>query len=170
MSFKKIGSILKPFGLEGRLVIRLDIVDTEFLCSLKNMYWGFGSEPEQVNEISYFNVRSRQIVLGLQGIHRRDDAEKLKNATLFLPEDDLTFDDNSDISLNKILDCVICDPEGNVLGEPLRIESYPAQDMLILRRNGQEVMIPLAEDFIVEMNLPDKKIILDLPEGLFDED
>jgi 16S rRNA processing protein RimM len=170
MSFRKIGNILKPFGLEGRLIIRLDIVDKGFLCSLKNMYWGFGSEPEHVDEITFFDVKPRQVVLGLQNVQTRTDAEKLQNAFLFIPESDFRDDTDTDTILNDILTCLICDADGNVLGEPLRIESYPAQDMLILLRKGQEVMIPLAEDFILDFNLTNKRIVLDLPEGLLNED
>ena len=170
MPFKKIGNILKPFGLEGRFVIRLDIVDTDFLRSLKNIYWGFGPEPEQVSEITYCDVRPRQIVIGLHGIHNRTDAENFITASLFVPENELIHDFESQNMLDNMLDCVVYDVEGNVLGEPLRIEPFPAQDMLILLRNGLEVMIPLAEDFITEINFSDKKVVLDLPEGLFDED
>lgn len=170
MSFRKIGNISKPFGLEGRLIIRLDSVDTGFLCSLKNLYWGFGSEPDQVSEITFIDVKSRQIVLGLQSVQNRTDAEKLKNASLFVPEIEFLSDNDSDTIPDAILTCLICDMDGNVLGDPIRIESFPAQDMLILLRKGQEVMIPLADDFIAEMNLSEKKILFDLPEGLLDED
>ncbi len=170
MSFKKIGTILKPFGLEGRLLIRLENVDTEFLCSLKNVYWGRGSTVEKVSEISSLIIRPRRIILGLEAVTNRDEADKLRQATLFLPADMVPETDNDTDDHDRYTGYGIRDRNGKFLGEVLRVESWPAQDMLIIQRGEEEKMVPVADDFLVDVNPDKQELIMDLPEGLLDED
>ena len=58
----------------------------------------------------------------------------------------------------------------NLDGEPLgtftEIREMPAHDMGILEINGQEIMVPLVEAFMVSENVETKEVVMDLPEGL----
>lgn len=56
------------------------------------------------------------------------------------------------------------------MGEILRVESWPAQDMLIVQKGEKEIMVPLTDDFLVDILEDKQEFIMDLPEGLLDED
>ena len=170
MSFKKIGTILKPFGLEGRLLIRLENVDTEFLCSLKNVYWGHGSTVEEVSEISSLSIRPQKIILGLKQVTNRHEADKLRKATLFVPSEMIPEIEDPNTGYTRYVGYEIRDLQGNFLGEILRVESWPVQDMLIVQRGEKEIMVPLTDDFLVDILEDKQEFIMDLPEGLLDED
>jgi 16S rRNA processing protein RimM len=170
MSFKKIGTILKPFGLEGRLLIRLENVDAEFLRSLKNVYWGTGSEAEDVSEIVGLDEDGKKMVLNLKSITSRNMAERLRNASLFLPENSVNKKGRAPEAEHPFTGFTVRDPEGKNLGKIFRIEPYPAQDMLIVLKDEKEWMVPWVESFVVEIDVDNKILILDLPEGLLYED
>jgi 16S rRNA processing protein RimM len=52
-------------------------------------------------------------------------------------------------------------------GRITQVEEFPSQLMCWVEKDQQEYMIPLHEDWIVEMNMENKIIKLNLPEGLF---
>lgn len=170
MSFKKIGTILKPFGLEGRLLIRLENVDTVFLCSLKNVYWGHGSTAEEVSEISSLSIHPQKIILGLEQVADRHKAEQLRQANLFVPAEIVPEPEDPQAGYAQYIGYGIRDRQGHFLGKILRIESWPAQDMLIVQYGEDEKMIPLTDNFLVDILEDRQEFIMDLPEGLLDED
>ncbi|MCK5196276.1 MAG: 16S rRNA processing protein RimM, partial [Desulfobulbaceae bacterium] len=58
--------------------------------------------------------------------------------------------------------------EGFDLGHVSSLMSTGAHDILVISGRGAEYMIPLREEFIVEINETDGKIIVDPPEGLLE--
>ncbi|MDK2975639.1 MAG: rRNA processing protein RimM [Candidatus Marinimicrobia bacterium] len=170
MSFKKIGTILKPFGLEGRLLIQLESVDAEFLRSLKNVYWGHGSTAEEVSDISSLAIQSKKIILGLKQVTNRHSADQLRHATLFVPAEIVPEPKRPYPGYTQYIGYGIRDRQGHFLGKILRTESWPAQDMLIVQHGEDEKMIPLTNDFLVGIQEDRQEFIMDLPEGLLDED
>ncbi len=52
------------------------------------------------------------------------------------------------------------------VGNVLRVEIYPQQVMLFVENDGPEFMVPLAEDWINEIDENGKRLIMNLPEGL----
>ncbi|MGC9512900.1 MAG: ribosome maturation factor RimM [Fidelibacterota bacterium] len=170
MSFKKIGTVLKPFGLEGRLLIRLENVDKEFLCSLKYVYWGHGSTAEEVSEIYSLSIQPKKIILGLKQVADRHAADQLRQASLFVPAEIVPEPADSQGEYAQYTGYGIRNRQGHFLGKILRVESWPAQDMLIIQHGEDEKMIPLTDDFLVDIHEDKQEFIMDLPEGLLDED
>ena len=68
-----------------------------------------------------------------------------------------------DIEFNVVLDAT-----KNVKRALLEVEETPAQLLITVDYSGREVLIPLVDDFIVELNKRKKTLLLNLPEGLLD--
>ena len=58
--------------------------------------------------------------------------------------------------------CVLVDPEGATLGTVQRVEHYPGSDMLIVGGH----MVPMVAAFIRSIDVENKRIVAELPEGL----
>lgn len=171
MSFKNIGRIVKPFGLEGKLFIRLDEVDIEYFCSLKNVYWGPEQEPVSAGFLHYAKTRpDGKCVIQIDGVNSRTDAESLRGFHLFLPESEMPTLDKEDFQTDELEGYRIENPDGHLIGTVRSIDEYPAQIMITAVNNEQEFLIPLVEDFIVGWDHNRRCMILNLPEGLADED
>jgi ribosomal 30S subunit maturation factor RimM len=54
-----------------------------------------------------------------------------------------------------------------LVGTIIGIEAIPGNDLLVVERDGTEVLIPLHEDLIVSVNPKKEELLLDLPEGLY---
>ncbi|MDD3807358.1 MAG: ribosome maturation factor RimM [Candidatus Marinimicrobia bacterium] len=170
MSFKKIGVVVKPLGLEGKLIIRLEGVERDFLCSLKYIYWGKGSAPEEVSEIVHFTMLSKKSILKLKEVTTREMAESMRQANLFVPSEILPLDEKTQKPYLAYEGYQIVDEKGHFLGKVLRLESYPAQEMLIIKKDSEEKLIPFIKDFLIKVDQEKKELVMALPEGLLDED
>lgn len=101
-------------------------------------------------------------VVKLSDINDIRDAEELEGRTVLIPGDNSDSEGDQDLHGFQI----ICNNTG--IGQIIAIESYPAGDMLILEKDGQEIMIPLVEEWIVEVDEDNKCLVMDLPDGLLD--
>ena len=65
-------------------------------------------------------------------------------------------------------DYTIYDEKSGVSFAILRTEEFPQQLMAIVETNGKEMMIPLHEQLIVEIDKEKKVIRMEIPEGLME--
>ena len=66
-------------------------------------------------------------------------------------------------------DCGPCTPTGEDLGEVVRIEHAPANDLLVLRRpDGGSALVPFVKAFVPEVDVARGRVVLTPPDGLFD--
>jgi len=56
--------------------------------------------------------------------------------------------------------------KGTLVGKIIGFSSNNAQDLLIVETSNKEVEIPFVQAFVVKMDSKNKKIEMDLPEGL----
>lgn len=54
------------------------------------------------------------------------------------------------------------------LGEIIEVNEYPQQFVATVNYQNKEILFPLNEDFIVEIDDEENILTLDLPEGLLD--
>lgn len=62
----------------------------------------------------------------------------------------------------------VSDETQGELGEIIDVNEYPQQFVATVLYKGTEVMFPLNEDMIVEIDEDEETLLVDLPEGLLD--
>jgi 16S rRNA processing protein RimM len=116
-------------------------------------------------------VHQNIVLLALEGIDTRNDAEALRDRFLCiheeerwaLPEDEFYVDDLAG------LDVVEAD-SGSPVGSVTRITDGPVHDYLEVARPGKDkpVLIPFIREFVTRVSIPNRRIEVRLPEGLLD--
>ena len=120
-----------------------------------------------VKELRYYNSHP---VLFLEGIENRETAEPLIKAILLvdqnleeLPVEPYAWYDQQLVGLKVIRD-------GQEVGEVVRVEHFPAQDMLIvLTWDDREVMVPFVKAIVPSVDIAAKTVTITPPNGLFEE-
>lgn len=111
-----------------------------------------------------------QPVLFLEGIETREDAETLIKAILLvdqnleeLPTEPDAWYDQQLVGLSVLRD-------GVEVGAVVRVEHFPAQDMLIvLTKDEREVMVPFVKAIVPSVDIAAKTVTVTPPNGLFEE-
>lgn len=175
MEYIEIGKIHKAHGLKGELKIRVDDVFIEGLLRLDVLFVG----KAKGEKIPYFveSIRGKQdLILKLEEIDQREDANLLMHKFIFVRRSDIELSDEeiedglSDLEYGYLLAYSMEDAVLGKIGEIVGVEEFPQQEMAIvqLQDKDQEVFIPLTEQWIKEVDRKNKKIMMELPEGLLD--
>ena len=70
--------------------------------------------------------------------------------------------------LSLLEDFVLFDKEKTRIGSIREIVEYPQQLIAVVEYEGKEIMIPLAEQLIIEIDEENQKLVMELPEGILD--
>ena len=103
-----------------------------------------------------------------EGVDDRTAAEGLAKAILWVehvdqesPEDDAWYDHQL-IGLAVIRD-------GERIGQVTHVDHLPAQDLLIVKAGGREVMVPFVSAIVPEVDIEAGTLTVTPPPGLFEE-
>ena len=119
-----------------------------------------------VSELRWYNQAP---VIFLEGVTDRNIAESLIRAILLvqadveeLPKEADAWYDHQLVGLKVVRD----DQE---LGEVVRVEHFPAQDLLVVKLGENEVLVPFVKAIVPEVDIAAGKIVVTPPLGLFEE-
>jgi len=107
----------------------------------------------------------------LEEIDSKEAAQKLTNKPIFAREKDLPEiieAEMTDDSIEQLIGYKIIDPEGKNIGTIEDIQEFPQQIMAFILYQGREVLIPLNNAFILDINPEKKEITMELPDGLLE--
>jgi 16S rRNA processing protein RimM len=168
----RVGRLVKAHGLKGAIKLELytDSPTERFkpgqLLELQvpeTSEW-FG-KTITVSELRFYN---QSPVLFLEGIDDRSKAETLIKAILLietetdiLPEEPEAWYDHQLIGLEAL---VGQESVGNVI----RVDHLPAQDLLAIETANGEVLVPFVKQIVPEVNLALGQLTITPPDGLFE--
>jgi 16S rRNA processing protein RimM len=169
----RVGRLLKAHGLKGAIKLELytDSPNERFsqgavleLQVPETSPW-FG-KTVTVAELKWFNTSP---VLFLEDVVDRDTAESLIKAILLVdqpldesPSEPDAWFDHQLVGLKVFRD-------GVQIGELARVDHLPAQDLLAIRVDDREVLLPFVKAFVPKVDVEAGLIEITPPGGLFEE-
>lgn len=171
MEFQQVGFTKKAHGLGGELKLQIEPKFIEDVLKADVIFIEMRGQkiPQFIEKIREGNA----ILVKFEDIKNRSQAEEMESKAMFLRAADILDDDEREIETDddglqfefaigfRIIDSTLGD-----LGEIVRIEEFPQQEMAFIFHNKNEVMIPLNEAFLIEIDEENRQIRMDLPEGL----
>lgn len=167
----RVGRLVKAHGLKGALKLELytDNPARRFVPGAEFTLQVPEASPWHGKTITVreYRVMNGSSVVFFDDVEDRTAAETLVRAILWMDQDD-DVEDNAWYDHQLVgLDVV---REGEVVGKIARVEHLPAQDLLIVRGGGGEVMIPFVEAIVPTVDLAAGRVVVTPPPGLFEED
>jgi 16S rRNA processing protein RimM len=158
--FIEVGSVVKVHGTKGELKIAL----TREIKLKEWAFLEFRGKPVPFYIESTKADLVDEVILKLQGIGSIELANPLIGAILLLPKQQVKKEDLSD---DWNLDgYIVKDMQAGILGKVEEVIEYPYQSLAKVIYNEQEILIPLVDEIIVEINDKKKELSVNLPEGL----
>lgn len=173
--YLKVGHVSDAFGLKGELYIHLRAHKAEWLKKLKELRLvrPLTNEPRGslAPQIITYEVQTKRahkngFVVKPQGIDDRTEAERLIGYEVEIPTSYLKSQLGETPYLYEVLGFQVRDEKVGSLGNVLAFSSNGAQDLLVLKYNEEEVLIPFVSAFIRNIDYENRCIDMTLPEGL----
>jgi 16S rRNA processing protein RimM len=104
----------------------------------------------------------------LEGVGDRDAADALRGRTVRLERSDIPVADD-ELLVADLVGCTVVDVAGATIGEVTGSFDSGAHEVLELRgAGGKEILLPLVDAFLVSIDVAQKRIVYDPPEGLLE--
>jgi 16S rRNA processing protein RimM len=106
------------------------------------------------------------VILKLKGVDTMNDAEKLRDLYVKVGRWDAVRLSKDSFFICDIVESEVFDIHGVLLGKLVDVMQTGANDVYVVKDDKREILIPALKTVVKEINLQNKKIIVDLPEGL----
>jgi len=152
----------KTRGNRGEL-LALPLSNPERYQTLREVYL-FGAGERYEVESAWFHGTS--LILKFRGIDTISDAEKLRGAEVRIPGSERVALEPEEFFQSDLVGCAVVERRtGEALGRVTAWDDSGGSGLLVLE-NG--MMIPFAKSICVEIDPAQKRIAVELPEGLKD--
>ena len=140
----KVGKIVNTHSLRGEVKV---ISSTDF-------------EEER------FKKGSKLLITRIDSIN---EAEKFKNLQLKVDSENISELEENEFYFHEIIGCRVFDENNMLLGEVVEILTPGANDVWVIKgENGKEILIPYIADVVKNVDVQNKKIDIEIMEGLID--
>ena len=171
----EVGYITKLHGLKGEM--QASITDTVFddvkkcpylVCELDGIYVPFFL-------VSYRFRSDTTILLTFEDIDTQEKAQPFCGQTLYFDRRCFTKQEakDYDAAVEEELGYIgyeLSDVELGYIGEITGIDDQTANVLFLVDHNGEEIMIPAADDLVEEIDDDARTILMRLPQGLINMD
>jgi 16S rRNA processing protein RimM len=163
-----VGRIARPHGLKGQVAINpeTDFIEERFAAG--SIVWTQSSAGEEQLTVASMRVQNGRPIVGFAGFDRIEDVERLAGQELRVPEEALQPLQPGTFYQHQLVGCVVETTSGNVVGEVAKVEGGAGGSRLVIDGPRGEILIPLAVDICVEIDVEKKKIRINAPEGLLE--
>jgi len=180
-----LARVVRPQGRRGEVLCELDTDFPERFRERRQLYLRAGEDvPPSLHTLEEFWLptgrSAGRIVLKFAGIDSISDAERLAGSAVLLPASQRMALEDGTFYVDDLRGCTVMNVAGgdgpddlgiitdvHFLTDPTGAKLEDAAPILVVTRpNGDEVLIPLAKEFLQAPDLPNRRIAMRLPHGL----
>jgi 16S rRNA processing protein RimM len=165
----ELGHLAKPHGLDGQLKAVFDVHDINEYANLRLLYLAPQDEalrPVAVEEIELLSTNTA--LIRLPGVGDRASAEAYAGQAMFFPINLLPQLPEDQFYFHEIVGFEVEELEKGKLGKLEQVLDLPNNALMQLTYQGKEVLIPMQDDILLEVDKQAKIIRVALPEGLLE--
>ena len=111
--------------------------------------------------------RGRPIVK-LSGVETMDQSEAMAGQELRIAPEALQELPAGSFYHHDLVGCLVQTAGGETVGRVTAVEGGGVSSRLVVRRHGEEIQIPLAQDICVSVDVAGRTIVVNPPEGLLE--
>jgi len=163
-----VGKVVGIFGNKGSLRVSLLTDFPSRILKLQNVYL-VGKEIRQHQVIGAKKHRSGYNIT-LSGVDTSEKAKELIGSYISVPEEELQPLPEGTYYEFQIVGLTACHEDGETIGEVKDILELPNNDVLVIDRQGEEVLVPLVAAFVKRIDMENKRIIIASIEGLMERE
>lgn len=164
-----LGKIAKKFSFKGEVLIYLDTDEPELYENLESIFVGFGKdlvpffiESSSLHKNDFLRVK-------LEDINSEEEADRIIGSEVYLPLSMLPELEGNQFYFHEIVGFTAKDTNIGIIGTITEINDSGAQAIFIItNKDEKEILIPIIDEFIEEVDRINKTIVLKTPEGLVD--
>lgn len=172
MNYVLIGKIHSAQGIKGEIFVSIFSEEAEWADRWETLYVSKDKEQQPSAEFAIASARTHKklgrwgFAVRLDNVKDRNRAEELKGLKVYVPEDFLVSEEGEAIYLREVLGFRVIDQTRGDVGEVVGFAGNAMQDLLVIESEKGQFEVPFVEPLLVETDRDNKKLIMDIPQGL----
>jgi 16S rRNA processing protein RimM len=162
-----LGKTLKPHGLKGDVGVKLDVDQPRNYEGL-DMVWVRRQGTLVPYALNMVSVRPKMTVFHFDGVEDVASAAAMSGHELLLPSSALPDLDGLKFYYHEVVGFELTDVHHGSLGEIVTVLDLPNNPLFKSVKDGVEGLFPMTDAVLRKVDRTTKRIVLELPEGLFD--
>lgn len=157
-----MGKIVNTHGIRGDVKVLPLTDDIKRFEDLKHVFIGDDKLRLEITKVGYVK---RNVLLHFKNLENINDVEKFKNWVIWIDEKDKVKLPKDSFFLDDIIGLEVFLEDGTSVGIVKDILQPGANDVYVVKDGKKEYLIPAIKDVIKEVNLEEKRMIIDPLEG-----
>ncbi len=163
-----LGKIAKKFSFKGEVLAYLDTDQPELYQNMESMFVDLNN-----NLIPFFIEQSSMhkndfLRIKFEDVDTEDAADELIGAPIYLPLKMLPKLEGNKFYFHEVIGFNVEDKRLGIVGRIVSINDTAAQPLFEVLYGETEILIPMIDQFLIEVDRKNKRIVMDLPEGLIE--
>jgi len=168
MELVAVAKIVKSRGLRGELVADILTDFPERFEELKTVVALLPDGARQELKIENFWFQKGRIIFKFAGFDSIERSETLRGAEICVPEAEAVALEEGEFFDWELEDCVVETVEGEKIGRVKELMRTGGTEILVVEGADKEYLIPFAASICTDVDVENKLIKVDAPEGLLD--
>jgi len=163
-----IAKIARTRGLRGEVVADLLTDFPERFEGLEDVTAVFPDGKRRELKIEKFWFQKGRVILKFRDVDSIESAETLRDAKVCVHESEAVELEDDEYFDWELEGCAVETAEGEKLGTVREIMRTGGTEVLLIDGEERELMIPFAESICTVVDIQNKRIVVDPPEGLLE--
>lgn len=166
--FLECGKICSAHGVHGAIKVEPWCDSPKVLASQKRIF--IEERGEYVlRKVKSASVSTRFVLMTIEGIDTREDAQAMKNTVLFLKREDIPVPRGAVLIADMIGLPVIDIDSGRVYGTLSEVNDGVQAPLYTVKTSGKDVLIPAIPEFVKEIDA-ERGVFIRPIKGFFEDD
>ncbi|CDA88041.1 ribosome maturation factor RimM [Clostridium sp. CAG:230] len=165
--FFRVGVIANTHGIRGEVKVFPTTDDVKRFDYLKEAYIDAGKEKIKV-EVSNVRYFKNLVIVKFKGIDNINDIERYKGKDLLVTRENALPLEEGEYYLADIIGANVYTEDGILFGSLEDVIETGANLVYSVQHEGKEVLLPVIDDCVKEVNVEEKKVIVHIMKGLLD--
>lgn len=167
MDYIKIGRIINTHGIKGELKIYPLTDNINRFDDLKTVYLGDNKIKAEVESVKY---HKEMVIIKLKEFNNINEVLKFKDDFIYIDQEDRVELPEDHYFIFDIIGCTVFDRESNKIGIVTDVIQSASNDVYVIKdeEKNKEYLIPAVKEFIINIDIDKKEIVLDPIEGMIE--
>ncbi|MBD3348409.1 MAG: 16S rRNA processing protein RimM [Candidatus Eisenbacteria bacterium] len=164
------GAVVKPHGIRGEVIVDVtrDLADMIASGMVVRLTGRKGCETRPSVEGVRFHAG--RLIIKFRDVESRSEAESLRSQELWLTREQIGPLPQGRYYVQDIVGLTVYSEPGELLGRVTDVLFMPANDVYVVSGEGEEILLPVIDDVIRDVDLAGGRIVVHLMKGLRRED
>jgi 16S rRNA processing protein RimM len=159
-----VGRIGRAHGVLGEATIDVQTDDPDLRFKVGSKLTLDSGQELTIKSSRWHN---QILLIGFEGVDDRNQIEALRDQ-LISSQVDLSALAPGEYHYQQLIGCQVYLQNNDLVGQVSEVVKLPGQDLLSVDKNGSQVLIPMVKQIIISIDVLEKKIVVNPPEGLLD--